>query len=65
MDFYQILNTSLFAWALVGILMLMLAVLAFLKGRHKISDKAGIGIIVFVLLGTMIALTLGNFIGNY
>ncbi len=61
MDFSKILNFSLFSCGLVGILLVMMAVLAFLKGRHKIGDRLGIAIIGLVLLGTMVALTVGNF----
>lgn len=61
MNLTRILNSSLFAWALVGLLLVMMAMLAFLKGRHKIGDKVGIVIIVLVLLGAMLALTVGNF----
>ncbi len=61
MDLSKMLNFSLFSCGLVGILLVMLAVLAFLKGRHKIDDRVGIAIIGLVLLGTMVALTVGNF----
>ncbi len=61
MDLGKILNLSLFAWGLVAFLLIGLAGLAFLKGRHKIGDKAGIVVIAVVLLGVLIALTAGNF----
>jgi hypothetical protein len=61
MDFAKILNFALLSCGLVGILMLMMTVLAFLKGRHKIGNRTGVLIIVFVLLGTMIALSVGDF----
>lgn len=61
MDLSKILNFSLFTCGLVGLLLVMLATLAFLKGRHKIGDRAGIAVIVIVLLGAMLALTVGNF----
>ncbi len=61
MDLSKMLNFSLFTCGLVGIFLVMLAGLAFLKGRHKIGDKAGIAIIAIVLLGTMLALTVSNF----
>jgi len=61
MDFFKIINFSLFSCGLVGILMVMLAVLAFLKGRHKLGDRWGVLIIVVVLLGTMIVLSVGQF----
>jgi len=61
MDLSKTINFSLFSCGLVGILLVMMAVLAFLKARHKIGDRAGIAIIIIVLLGTMLALTVGNF----
>ncbi len=61
MELSRIVNFSLFSCGLVGILLVMMAGLAFLKGRHKIGDRAGIAVIVIVLLGTMLALTVGNY----
>jgi hypothetical protein len=61
MDLSKILDFSWLSCGLVAGLMLMLAVLAFLKGRHKLNDKVGILIIVAVLIGTMIALSVGDF----
>ncbi len=49
-----------FLW-LVGTLMIILTVLAFLKGRHKLGERTAVLIIVAVLLGTMIALAVGQF----
>ncbi len=61
MDLAKILNFSLFSCGLVGILLVIVAGLAFLKARHKLGEKAGIAILAILLLGTMIALTVGNF----
>jgi hypothetical protein len=61
MNLAKMINFSLFSCGLVGILLVILAGLAFLRGRHKLGDKAGIAIIAVILLGTMIALTVGNF----
>jgi len=61
MNLFKILNFGLLSCGLVGILMLGLAVLAFLKGRHKLNDKAGILIIAAVLIGTMLALSVGQY----
>jgi hypothetical protein len=61
MPLSKLLNFSLFTCGLVGALMLMLAVLAYLRGRHKLGDRAGILIIAAILLGVMLALSVGNF----
>jgi hypothetical protein len=52
-----ILNSALLAWGLVGLLMVMLAVLAFLRNRSLVKERLGILIIVAVLLVALIALT--------
>jgi hypothetical protein len=41
--------------------MAMLAVLGYLKGHHKLSNKAGIWIIALILLGTVLVLAVNNF----
>ena len=61
MSLSKIISFSLLSCGLVGVLMVMMAVLAFLKGHHKIGDRTGILIIVLVLLGTMIAFSVGEF----
>jgi hypothetical protein len=53
-----LINVSLFSCGLVGLLMLALTLLAFLKGRQKLGEKTGILIIVFVLLAVLIALSI-------
>jgi hypothetical protein len=55
------LNFGVFSCGLLGILMLMLAVLAFLRGRHKITNMAGVLIIIAVLLGVTIALSIPQY----
>ena len=54
------LNTALGACGLVGLLMVIMAGLAFLRKRGKISEKAGIFIIMLVLLLVLIALSVGE-----
>ncbi len=61
MDLARIVYFSGFSCGLVGILMALLAILAFLKGRHKLGERTGVLIIVSVLLGAMIALSVGQF----
>jgi hypothetical protein len=53
----SILNSALFAWGLLGLLMVMVAVLAFLRKRQIVKDRLAILIIAAVLLMALIALT--------
>ncbi len=55
------LKFAVFSCGLVGALMLVLAVLAFLRGRHKITNMAGILVIITVLLGVTIALSIPQY----
>jgi hypothetical protein len=57
MDLMKILNSSVIAWALAGLLMLMLAMLAFLRNRQLVKERAGIFIIAVILLLVLLALT--------
>jgi hypothetical protein len=52
-----ILNSALFAWGVLGLLMVMLALLAFLRKRQLIKERFAILIIVGVLLLALLALT--------
>ena len=61
MNLLGTINYALVSCGLVGVLMVMMAGLATLKSHHKISNRTGILIIVVVLLGTMIALSVGEF----
>jgi hypothetical protein len=51
------INTALFAWGLAGLLMVMLAVLAFLRSRKLVKERAAILIIVTIMLLALLALT--------
>ena len=57
MDLMKILNSSVVAWALAGLLMLMLAMLAFLRNRQLVKERLAILIIAMVLLLALLALT--------
>ena len=61
MNLARIVNFSALSCGLVGILMVMMATLAYLKGQHKIGNRMGIAIIVLVLLGIMVALSVSEF----
>jgi hypothetical protein len=52
-----ILNSALFAWGILGLLMGLLALLAFLRKRQLIKEQLGILIIAVVLLLALLALT--------
>jgi hypothetical protein len=59
-DFSKLINFSLLSCGLVGVLMLVVAVLALLRNRQKISNRTGILIIVLVLLLALIALSVAE-----
>jgi hypothetical protein len=59
-DFGKLINFSLLSCGLVGVLMLVVAVQAFLRNRQKISNRTGILIIVLVLLLALIALSVAE-----
>jgi hypothetical protein len=54
---FTILNSALFAWGLLGLLMVMVAVLAFLRKRQMVKERLAILIIAGVLLLALLALT--------
>jgi hypothetical protein len=60
MDLGKLLNASLLICGLVGILMLFVATLAFLKNRQMVKERAGIFIIAAVLLLVLVALSVGG-----
>lgn len=60
MDLGKLINFPLLSCGLVGICMIMMAVLAFMKSRHKITNRTGIIIIVVALLLVMIALSVAE-----
>jgi hypothetical protein len=59
-DLYKFLNSSLFACGLVGLLMLFVATLAFLRNRQMVKERAGIFIIAAVLLLVLVALSVNG-----
>ena len=61
MDLGKIINFSLLSCGLVGVLMWIVAMLAFLRNRQKISDRTGILIIMLVLMLVLIALSVSEF----
>jgi hypothetical protein len=61
MDLGKIINFSLLSCGLVGVLMGIVAMLAFLRNRQKISNRTGILIIVLVLMLALIALSVSEF----
>jgi hypothetical protein len=61
MDLGKIINFSLLSCGLVGVLMGIVAALAFLRNRQKISNRTGIFIIVLVLMLALIALSVSEF----
>jgi len=60
MDLGKLINFSLLSCGLVGVLMLIVATLTFLRNRRKISNRTGILIIVLVLLLALIALSVAE-----
>jgi hypothetical protein len=60
MDLGKLINFSLLSCGLVGVLMLVVAMLTFLRNRQKISNRTGILIIVLVLLLALIALSVAE-----
>ncbi len=58
MDIGNILNSALAAWALLGLLMLFLVGMAFLKNRWMIKERAAIFIIGVVMLLALFALSI-------
>jgi hypothetical protein len=59
-DFDKLINFSLLSCGLVGVLMLAVAVLTFLRNRQEISNRTGTLIIVLVLLLALIALSVAE-----
>jgi hypothetical protein len=57
MNLVKLIHSPLLTCGLVGGLMLMVAGLAFLRGRRMIKERTGIVIIVVVLLLALLALT--------
>ncbi len=55
-----ILNSAFFAWGLAGLLMLILAGLAFLRKRQMVGERAAIFVIVLVMVLALLALTLNT-----
>lgn len=60
MDLGKLINFSLLSCGLVGVLMLVVAMLTFLRNRQKINNRTGILIIVLVLLLALIALSVAE-----
>jgi hypothetical protein len=58
MNLGNILNSALFAWGLAGLLMVMLALLAFLRSRERIKERLAILVIAGSMLLALLALTL-------
>ena len=61
MNLDNIIHFSLFSCGLVGVLMVIMAALAFLRNRQMISNRAGILIIVLVLSFVLVALSVSEF----
>jgi nucleoside permease NupC len=61
MNLGNFINFSLLSCGLVGVLMVVVAALAFLRNRRKISNRTGIIIIVLVLMLALIALSVSEF----
>jgi nucleoside permease NupC len=57
MDVAKLIHSSLFTCGLVGVLMMLVAALAFLRNRRMIKERTGIIVIVVVLLLVLLALT--------
>ena len=53
----SIIHSAFFAWGLLALLMVMLAILAFLRKRMLIKERLAILIIVIVMLLALLALT--------
>ena len=53
----SIIQSAFFAWGLLALLMVMLAILAFLRKRMLIKERLAILIIVIVMLLALLALT--------
>jgi hypothetical protein len=53
----SILNSALFAWGLLALLMVMLALMAFLRKRQLVKERIAILIIGMILLLALLALT--------
>jgi hypothetical protein len=60
MHLATLLNSSLTLWALLGLVMLVMALLAFLRRNQILKEKLGILIIGIVLLLFLLLLTLGT-----
>ncbi|HTX90620.1 MAG TPA: hypothetical protein VMC09_05320 [Anaerolineales bacterium] len=60
MNLTAFLNSSIVAWAMVGLLMLMVAMLAFLRNRQLVKERVAILVIAMVMLLALLALTLGE-----
>ena len=54
---FTLSHSSVIAWGLAGLLMLMLVMLAFLRGRKLVKEWVAILIIVGVILLALLALT--------
>jgi hypothetical protein len=59
MNATKLLNSALLAWGLAGLLMVMLAFLAFLRNRQLVKERVGILVIAGVMLLALLALSLG------
>jgi len=57
MTMLNILHSPFVAWGLAGLLMLMLAILAFLRNRKLIKERVAILIIVMAMLLALLALS--------
>ena len=57
MTMLNILHSPFVAWGLAGLLMLMLAILAFLRNRKLIKERVAILIIVMTMLLALLALS--------
>jgi hypothetical protein len=53
----SIVNSALFAWGLLALLMVMLALMAFLRKRQLVKERFAILIIGMILLLALLALT--------
>lgn len=60
MDLGKFLNSAFTAWGLLGLLMLIVAGMAFLKNRQMVKERAAIFVIAAVLLLALIALSVNG-----
>ena len=55
----RLLDSPFIAWGLAGLLMLVLALLAFLRSRRRINERLAVLIIAVLITLVLFALTMG------